>query len=694
MYKDLDNAGDVSEDEKKIVKAELQDDKKKALQTESLFRRILIDLFETETFSLLKLQDPYDINITKLEPKMVGSISEGFGLVENLQLGEEDSDESVIRDEVDFNLVWKKLKILDPGHLKSIKTEEKGATSYFDAQVEFSSEFPGYAAIKLVSNDAMYRWVALSNVLINSDGSKVEVYLHPEAVSDEFFMQLRVQSILCTLVANLEMFVSDDNEGNQALLTKYTRFKDKMSESLIKEKPFSESDGNEHQEQVMQEESVTTDINKNIKNSLSPRILFILDQAGPAVSINMFDKRLKGGSFTFDMAPSLPLENWPSIANEWISRHRTSEWPGRALISSIVQEGCSLVPICPTQSQTGLEWRISFSSSERMLAQSLTELQKVCYLTVKAIWRHFLKHPKKKGLQSYHLKTTMFWVCEEFPSNEWASDNTARGVLRILQKLYTFLVNMCCPHYFVPSNNLFQDIEGGVLIDTLQRVTIAILSRRQVWYDNPGLFTALPPELSRLHFYDLEDKAFREGIGNIFRFCFDLMVEAEEESMNTDSDPLVTKMICNIKATLEKCCRSQDSSIYFLAGFFMMFTDAIIQGYQASAYDMRRFLGSRISPRMLALRDPIPLDIFIKLSASLEMFKLAFKLFSQYVIHNEEIDGNVAEDNRMTDEESGWDGSIDDEDRDLYPDEMIMNLIQALENDSDMASDEDDTMES
>lgn len=470
-----------------------------------------------------------------------------------------------------------------------------------------------------------------------------------------------------------------------------------MSVSLLKEKLFSE-DGAEDQD-VMQEEFAATDINENIaanlkESSLSPRILFILDQAGPAVSVNMFDKRLKGGSFTFDMAPSLPLDNWPSVANEWISRHRPSGWPDRVLISSVVQEGCSLVPVCPEQSQTSLEWRISFSSSERMLAQSLNDPQKVSYLIVKAIWRHYLKHPKKKGLQSYHLKTIMFWVCEEFPSHEWAArDNTARGVLRILHKLYTFLAHMCCPHYFVPSNNLFQDIEGGVLIDTLQRVTIAILSRKQVWYDNPGLFTLLPLERSRLRFYDLEDKAFREGIGNIFRFCFDLMIEQETESTSTDSNPLVTKMIYNIKDTLEKCCRSQDSSIYFLSGFFMMFTDVIVEGYQGSAYDMRQFLGSRISPRMLALRDPIPLDIFIQLSAGLEMFKLAFKLFSEYIIHNEEIDVNVADDNRMTDEESGWDGSIDDEDRDLYPDEMIMNLIQNLENGNDMENDDMDSDE-
>ena len=551
VYKDLDGTGDILDDQKQIVQAELRDHKKKALQTESLFRRILIDLFETETFSLLKLQDPYDINITKLEPTMVGSVSEGFGLVENIYLEEEDdNDESVSRDEVDFNLVWRKLRIFDPGYLEWKATEGgggEGAASHFDARIEYSSEFPGYAAIKLVSNEAMNRWVALSNVLISDDGSKVEVYLHPEAVNDEFFMQLRLQSILCTLLANLEMFVSDDNEGNQALLTKYKSLKDTLSAHLVtvKQGTCFDFDGGFDEEQVTQEDYVTTDINKNIENlkenPLSPRILFILDQAGPAVSINMFDTRMKGGSFTFDMAPSLLLHNWPSVANEWISRDRPSEWPGEALISAIVQEGCSLVPVCPAQSQTGLEWRVSFSSSERMLARSLTETQKVCYLIVKAIWRHFLRHPKKKGLQSYHLKTTMFWVCEEVPSNEWASDKTARGVLRILHKLYTFLANMCCPHYFIPSNNLFQDIEGGVLIDTLQRVTISILSRQQIWYDNPGLFTALPPEHSRLHFYDLEDKAFperhRQHLSFLLRFDDRIRRRIYERSTVNQNDP-------------------------------------------------------------------------------------------------------------------------------------------------------------
>ena len=55
---------------------------------------------------------------------------------------------------------------------------------------------PGYATVKLVKNEALTRWIDLSNIAMNCDGSKVTVYLHPMALTDEFCLSLHLRSNL------------------------------------------------------------------------------------------------------------------------------------------------------------------------------------------------------------------------------------------------------------------------------------------------------------------------------------------------------------------------------------------------------------------------------------------------------------------------------------------------------------------
>lgn len=646
----------LSDDMVDVINRELQSGTEAIPKLENNFNMIMTDIFEKELLSLFKLQDPYSIFSEKLETNLVGSVSEGFGLPEYIHLEEDSSLRVAVRDEADFNLVWSSLKLSDSNNCSSLGD--------LDGEVEFSSEFPGYATVKLVKNEALTRWIDLSNIAMNCDGSKVTVYLHPTAVTDEFYLSLHLRSVLSNLIVNSFNREHEKQNNNSEKEETEERFTDLVKTKLNEKLTFQEFSQSCREVQRSQ------------------NILFVVDQGGPAVNVSAFVR--EGGGAMFDMALCLSFPYWPAVANDWITRHRPSGWPSPELVSLIVKEGCALVPVSPLKSLTGLEWRISFSSCERKLAQSLSNCQKGCFLIVKGIWRHFLKHPSKKGVQSYHLKTAMFWVCEEVSPADWRKDKIGVGALRILQKLYSFLVNMCCPHYLIPENNLFQDIEEDVLMSTLQRVSIAIASRQQIWYDNPALLNTLQPENSRLHLNRLEDKAFREAIEKVFCICYDLALHEDPPQY------FEKKLAYIIQEALQKCSQAQGSLPSLTTAFFVTFESSLLQQFWASSTIMRKYIGGRMPPQMIALKKPISWDLIITLCAWLDLFKFGFNLFVCF--SNQEAIKDLMDqvDTVHSDQDSDCESADSLEE---CSDHVLLNLTQAFmgndEFDLDMVDNED-----
>ena len=637
----------LSDDMVDVITRELQSGSEAIPKLKNKFNVVMRDLFETELLSLFELQDPYAIFSEKLKTNLVGSASEGFGLPEYIHLEEDNSLTVTVRDEADFNLVWSSLKLSDSRNCSS--------AGDLDGEVEFSPEFPGYATVKLVKNEALTRWIDLSNIAMNCDGSKVTVYLHPTAVTDEFYLSLHLRSVLSNLIVN--SFNREHDIENECEKQNNNSEKEETEETLTDlGKPR------------LNEKLTSQELSHSCKEvQRSPNILFVVDQGGPAVNVSVFLR--EGGGAMFDMALCLSFPYWPAVANDWITRHRPSGWPSQELVSSIVKEGCALVPVSPLRSVTGLEWRISFSSCERELAQSVSNCQKGSFLIVKGIWRHFLKHPSKRGVQSYHLKTAMFWVCEEVSPADWRKDKIGVGALRILQKLYSFLVNMYCPHYIIPENNLFQDIEEDVLMATLQRVSIAIASRKQIWCDNPALLNTLQPENSRLHLNKLEDKAFREAIEKVFWICYDL---ALQEDPPQDFEK---KLAYIIKEALQKCSQAQGSLHSFTTAFFVTFESTLLQQFWVSSTIMRKYIGGRMTPRMIALKRPISWDLIITLCAWLDMFKFGFNLFVCF--SNQEAIKDLMDqvDSVQSDQDSDGESADSQEE---CSDHVLLNLTQAF----------------
>ncbi|XP_013417422.2 uncharacterized protein LOC106178680 [Lingula anatina] len=180
----------------------------------------------------------------------------------------------------------------------------------------------------------------------------------------------------------------------------------------------------------------------------------VTDIHGPAAtSVTVIPEVAYQAELSRDSVLAFRHNLWPVEA--WIHRHRKSGWPDKGLVHQCVSAGCYIVPVGPGGVQ-GLEWRYSFTAQERLLANSLTLLQRKVYMLLKLIQRHcVLEEFPSTALSSYHLKNVFFWLCEKIPSSHWTGANMYHILVTFLDEMLGCLVRGCLPHYFVPEGNLF-----------------------------------------------------------------------------------------------------------------------------------------------------------------------------------------------------------------------------------------------
>ena len=166
---------------------------------------------------------------------------------------------------------------------------------------------------------------------------------------------------------------------------------------------------------------------------------------------------MTGGTMEGDFAHCLKSDRLPEAAHGFIRRLNGAGWPERAILQKIVKGGCHFVAIGAKESPTEpLEWRISFSSTEKLLIHSMNHAQFACY----GLLKNFLKeaidvHMEIKGLLcSYFLKTALFWVIVE-NSIPWNSRSFLIGYWVCFQRILHWINNEYCPNFFIPENNMF-----------------------------------------------------------------------------------------------------------------------------------------------------------------------------------------------------------------------------------------------
>ncbi|KAL9955380.1 hypothetical protein ACROYT_G036691 [Oculina patagonica] len=204
--------------------------------------------------------------------------------------------------------------------------------------------------------------------------------------------------------------------------------------------------------------------------------------SGPALSRR--DRPGRRNNYAHDYVPCLRCVKWTTLADGWVGRKRAADWPKRGLISEVVDEGCHVVPIshnCDSGDDLcETEWRLSFSNAEKKLVDSLTTGQRQSYIMAKLIMKQVIQKMKdsssylsvEKTPSSYHLKTIFLWKCEEKPLKEW--NNLLESVVDLLNALVDHLRKGSIPQYFIPENNLIDNIKQNVFDSVADQIAAAI----------------------------------------------------------------------------------------------------------------------------------------------------------------------------------------------------------------------------
>ncbi|XP_071142017.1 uncharacterized protein [Mytilus edulis] len=118
------------------------------------------------------------------------------------------------------------------------------------------------------------------------------------------------------------------------------------------------------------------------------------------------------------------------------------------LVTLAVQYGVLFVPIgCKNSQNENLQWRISFSVTEKLLIHSFSHTQLLCYALMKIILKDLIKPRHGDLLCSYFIKTIMFWLSEETHSSQWKPENMIPCFLDCIRRLIYCVEYRTCLHF-------------------------------------------------------------------------------------------------------------------------------------------------------------------------------------------------------------------------------------------------------
>src|SRR6218665_1662481 len=172
---------------------------------------------------------------------------------------------------------------------------------------------------------------------------------------------------------------------------------------------------------------------------------------------------------------SCPL--WPPEAHEWISGKCVNGWPTDNIVEIIVKGGCHLVSKAHGKKPNDdTQWRYSFSQAETILIHnSWTDVQKYIYHLLRIIKRDVVSQcggDSKTFISNYYIKTLMLWSCEEKPSEFWEDRNIVTSVRELLLDLIEKLIERNIQHYFMPENNIMDDLACNADVENEIRLLI------------------------------------------------------------------------------------------------------------------------------------------------------------------------------------------------------------------------------
>ena len=164
-----------------------------------------------------------------------------------------------------------------------------------------------------------------------------------------------------------------------------------------------------------------------------------------------------------DNVPAFRWHTWPELAADFRARmsrynsDRLPKWPSQEIRQHIMQDGCKVVPkSSPFGGDRTTEWRWSFSCTETKLMNELSAAQKQTYFLAKIMFYKYIKPIDDDAIHLYWAKTTMLWICEDFPSDHsiWAERNIMDSLRLFFVELRKMFSVWHLPNFFIPKHSM------------------------------------------------------------------------------------------------------------------------------------------------------------------------------------------------------------------------------------------------
>ena len=182
-------------------------------------------------------------------------------------------------------------------------------------------------------------------------------------------------------------------------------------------------------------------------------------------------KHKSGNISAKDIVTALESDKWPDCASEWLVRQRHFQWPSNDMIQRCKELGCLFVPKGhPFSDEQYLQWRTSLSFQERFLVTQFNSVQLKCYVLLKILKKERVDCHMKDVLSSYHLKTCMFYMIENTPTDFWRPENLLNCCFGCLKTVLLCVEKGNLPNYFIPAENMLDRMPRGQVRLQLYRI--------------------------------------------------------------------------------------------------------------------------------------------------------------------------------------------------------------------------------
>ncbi|XP_060593294.1 uncharacterized protein LOC132747807, partial [Ruditapes philippinarum] len=185
---------------------------------------------------------------------------------------------------------------------------------------------------------------------------------------------------------------------------------------------------------------------------------------GPAVSLTI--QQDDGPNVSVDITPKLTLSNEIiSVTDFGWPRRDTYKWLTKEKIDSVKCQQIYLVP------KGDKYWKISYANCENELLIDIDNAKTWRKACLRIMKKKLMQWQSKsttglKGISSYLLKTTLLWLCEILPEDEyWYKEELANRCLNFLQEFAHRLHKRRIGEYFNPTVNLLENKDDDCIIE-------------------------------------------------------------------------------------------------------------------------------------------------------------------------------------------------------------------------------------